>query len=197
MNTNPAAEFDTWFLNLFPRSEPFRFNPGGYATLNFIPSLATMIFGLLAGGLLRSRRPGLEKVRLLVTFGVAGLLLGGVLHLAGVCPIVKRIWTPSWTVFSGGWVVLMLAAFYYVIDLRGHRRWTFPLLVVGMNSLAMYVLVHVAEGYLERSLITHFGRGAFEAFGAPFAPILIGTATLAILWLILWWMYRNRVFVRL
>jgi predicted acyltransferase len=196
-NTNLAHAFDRWFLNLFPRERPFEFNRGGYLTLNFVPSLATMIFGLLAGGLMRSARPGPEKARLLVLYGAGGLLLGVVLHATGLCPIVKRIWTPSWTVFSAGWVAVLLAAFSYVVDIRGYRRWTFPLLVVVMNSLAMYVLVHVAEGYLERSLLTHFGRGAFEAFGAPFAPILIGAATLAILWLILWWMYRNRVFVRL
>ena len=196
-NTNLAHAFDRWFLNLFPRERPFEFNRGGYLTLNFVPSLATMIFGLLAGGLMRSSRPGLEKVRLLMMYGAGGLVLGVLLHAAGICPIVKRIWTPSWTVFSGGWVTLLLAGLYYVVDLRGYRRWTFPLVVVGMNSLAMYLLVHIAEGYVERSLTTHFSRAPFEALGLPFAPILIGAATLTIFWLILWWMYRNRVFVRL
>src|SRR5688572_24048756 len=68
-NTNLAHYADQWFLNLFPRERPFRFNRGGYLTLNFVPSLATMIFGLLAGGLLRSARPDREKVRGLVLWG--------------------------------------------------------------------------------------------------------------------------------
>ena len=65
MNTNAAAAFDRWFLNLFPRpaNDPFRFNEGGYATLNFIPSIATMIFGLLAGELVRSERSGAGEAR--------------------------------------------------------------------------------------------------------------------------------------
>ena len=94
-NTNFANRADQWFLNLFPREKPFVYNSGGYVTLSFVPSLATMIFGLLAGGLLRSSRTSAEKTRLLVMFGLAGIGLGAALHFAGVCPIVKRIWTPS------------------------------------------------------------------------------------------------------
>ena len=196
-NTNLAHAVDLWFLNLFPRERPFSDNRGGYLTLNFVPSLATMIFGLLAGGLMRRDMPGMTKVRLLVMYGVAGLVAGTVLHFLGICPIVKRIWTPSWTLFSAGWVTLILAGVYYVVDLRGYRRWAFPLLVVGVNSIAMYVLVHVAHDYVTRSLTIHLGRGPFEAFGPAFTPITLGAATLLIFWLILYWMYRNRVFVRI
>ena len=196
-NTNLANAFDQWFLNLFPRERPFVFNRGGYLTLNFVPSLATMIFGLLAGGLLRSERPGAAKLRMLIVWGIAGIALGAAVHALGIGPIVKRIWTPSWTIFSAGWVTLMLAACYYVIDLRGYRRWAFPLLVVGMNSIATYVLVHVATDYMERALITHFGRAVFDAVHPAFLPIALGATTLLIFWLILYWMYRQRVFVRI
>ena len=196
-NTNLAHAFDAWFLNLFPRERPFAFNGGGYLTLNFIPSLATMIFGLLAGGVLRSARTERERVRYLVVAGAAGLALGTLLHVLGINPIVKRIWTPSWTLFSAGWVVLFLAGYYYVVDVRQSKGWTLPFLVVGANSIAMYVLVHVAVDYMERAFVTHLGRAPFEVFGAAAAPVLLGAATLAVFWLILWWMYRNRVFVRI
>ncbi len=196
-NTNLAARADQWFLNLFPRERPFVYNGGGYLTLNFVPSLATMIFGLLAGGVLRSARAGPEKVKLLIAWAIGGLALGVAVHVLGLCPIVKRIWTPSWTVFSAGWVTLFLAGYYYVIDLKGYRRWTYPFLVVGANSIAMYVIVHVATDYVTRSLQIHFGPGPFHVFGAVFAPMLLGVCTLALFWLILHWMYRNRVFVRI
>jgi heparan-alpha-glucosaminide N-acetyltransferase len=196
-NTNLANAVDQWFLNLFPREKPFVFNGGGYLTLNFVPSLATMIFGLLAGGLLRSTRPAMAKVRWLLVYGLAGLALGAALHALGVCPLVKRIWTPSWTVFSAGWVSLFLAGWYYVVDIRGYKRWTFPLLVVGMNSIATYVLVHVASDYTFKSLRIHLGRGTFAAAGLAFEPVILGALTLAIFWLILWWMYERRLFVRI
>lgn len=196
-NTNLAHAFDVWFLNLFPREAPFVYNAGGYLTLNFVPSLATMIFGLLAGGLLRTASSDREKLRRLVAFGVAGILLGAALHVLGINPLVKRIWTPSWAIFSAGWATLFLATLYYVIDMRGHRRWAFPFLVVGMNSIAMYVIVHVATDYMVRSLTIHLGRAPFEVFGTEFAPILLGAVTLAIFWLVLYWMYQRKVFVRI
>ena len=196
-NTNLAQAADVWFLNLFPRERPFAFNRGGYLTLNFVPSLATMIFGLLAGGLLRGARADRDKIRALVIWGVAGIALGLVLHLLGICPIVKRIWTPSWTLYSAGWVALMLAASYYVIDVRGHRRWAHPLLVVGANSIAMYVIVHVATDYMFRAFRTHLGHTVIDRIPGPFQTIVLGAATLAVFWLILLWMYRRRVLIRI
>lgn len=196
-NTNVANAFDQWFLNLFARETPFVFNRGGYLTLNFVPSLATMIFGLLAGGVLRSSQADARKVRTLLVWGIAGIALGIILHVAGVCPIVKRIWTPSWTLFSTGWVLLFLAGYYYLIDVQGYRRWTFPFVVVGTNSIAMYVLEHVATDFVGRSFRIHLGAAPFEIFGPAFSPIVLGTATLLVFWLMLWWMYRQRVFVRI
>jgi predicted acyltransferase len=208
-NTNVASRVDQWFLNLFPREKPFVYNGGGYLTLSFVPSLATMIFGLLAGGVLRSAhvdsgtsvgsktgRP-LSPATTLIVWGLAGIALGGALHIAGVCPLVKRIWTPSWTLYSAGWAALILAALYFVVDVNGSRRWTLPFLVVGMNSIAMYVLVHVATDYSIASLRIHLGRRVFESFGPPFAPIALGATTLLIFWLILLWMYRRKIFLRI
>jgi len=196
-NTNFANRADQWFLNLFPRETPFVYNRGGYVTLSFVPSLATMIFGLLAGELLRGASPAREKVRGLLVYGAAGMAIGAALHYVGVSPLVKRIWTPSWAVFSAGWAAIFLAFFYYVVDVRGWHRWAFPFLVVGTNSIAMYVIVHIAEGYTEAALKTHVGRGTFQLFGAAYEPILIGAASLLIFWLMLLWMYRRRIFIRI
>jgi heparan-alpha-glucosaminide N-acetyltransferase len=196
-NTNLAAGFDQWFLNLFPREKPFGFNGGGYQTLSFIPTLVTMIFGLLAGGLLKSDRPGTEKVKRLVVAGVAGLVIGWSLGLLGICPVVKRIWTPSWTIFSGGWACLLLAAFYGVVDLKGKRKWAFPLVVVGMNSIAMYVIAHIFPGLIERTLKTNLGQHVFERLGGPYAPIVEASAVLFCMWLIVYWMYKRKIFIRI
>ena len=196
-NTNLANRADQWFLNIFPRESPFVYNRGGYTTLNFVPSLATMIFGLLAGGLLRGAASDREKLRALLAYGAAGIVLGAVLHFAGICPLVKRIWTPSWAIFSAGWAALFLALFYWMVDVRGWRRWTLPFLVVGMNSIAMYVIVHIAEPYTAAALRTHLGKGTFQLFGAAYEPVLIGGTSLLIFWLMLYWMYRRKIFIRI
>ena len=196
-NTNIAAAFDQWFLNLFPREKPFVFNSGGYQTLNFVPSLATMIFGLLTGQLMRSQRPLTQKLKRLAGFGLAGIVLGQVIALAGLCPIVKRIWTPSWAIYSGGWVVLLLAAFVALIDWRGWKRWAFPLVVAGLNPITLYCMWQLLPPFVRDSIKRHLGPGIFECFGAVYAPILEHLAVLAVFWLILLWMHRRKIYLRI
>jgi len=110
-NTNLAWAFDRWFLNLFPRESPFLNNEGGYSTLSFIPTLGTMILGLFAGNALKASTAQKDKVKFFVTTGLALILAGALLHVTGINPIVKRIWTPAWTIFSGGICYLFLAFF--------------------------------------------------------------------------------------
>jgi heparan-alpha-glucosaminide N-acetyltransferase len=196
-NSNLAGAFDTWFLNLFPRKDPFPYNGGGYATLSFLPTLGTMILGLIAGDVLRSDRPGPAKVLRLVLSGVAGLAAGWALGSLGICPVVKRIWTPSWVLFSGGWCFLALAAFYTATDLIGRRAWAFPLVVVGANSIAAYLMSWLFEKFIGKNLEIHLGHEVFEVLGMPYAPLLHGAAILLVLWLILLWMYRRGLFLKI
>lgn len=201
-NSNLAWAFDTWFLNLFPRQTPFRFNDGGYATLSFIPTLGTMLLGLVAGHWLRAVRPAgplppRKVLNRLLLLGAAGAALGLGLHVTGICPVVKRIWTPAWVLFSGGLCCWLLAFFYYVLDVAGHRRWAFPLLVVGMNSIATYCLVHLIDRFIISSFYTHLGHGPFRALGPAYEPLLIGLATLAVFYALLWWLYQRKLFIRI
>jgi len=196
-NTNIAAAFDRWFLNLFPRREEFVFNRGGYTTLNFVPSIATMIFGLLAGQWLRSDRSMGRKLLVLVLFGVGGVLLGWAIAMAGLCPIVKRIWTPSWTIASGGVVVLLLALFVAVIEGLGLKRWAFPFVVVGLNPITLYCLWQLGGGFIRENIQRHLGQDIFASFGPDFVPMLQRGSALLVLWLVLLWMYRRKIFIRI
>ncbi|MCX6952521.1 MAG: DUF5009 domain-containing protein [Verrucomicrobia bacterium] len=196
-NGNLASVFDQWFLNLFPREKPFLFNGGGYATLSFVPTLATMILGLVAGGILRDVRAPREKLRWLVIAGAGFLVLGTLLGWLGVCPVVKRIWTPSWVLFSGGWCFLLLAGFYAVVDMAQRGRWAFPLVVIGANSIAAYLIAHLFEDFIRKAFVTHFGAGVFKGLGAAYEPLLLGGATLLVMWGLLYGMYRQRFFVKI
>ena len=196
-NGNAAWAFDVEFLNLFPRDTPFRFNGGGYATLSFVPTLGTMILGLFAGTVVQGKRPALEKLGLLAVPGVTLLAAGWGLGAAGVCPVVKRIWTPSWVLFSGGWCFLLLAAFYAATDAIGARRLAYPLVVVGANSIAAYLLEWLAADFVRDALKRHLGPTPFRVLGPEFEPLLLGGATLAVFWLTLWGVYRRRWFLKL
>ena len=196
-NANLSWAFDVWFLNLFPRESPFRFNSGGWSTLSFVPTLATMLLGLWAGEWIKSPRAPERKLKGLLAGAVALVLAGLLLQWLHVCPIVKRIWTPAYTLYSGGLVLLMLAALYAAIDIQGWRRWAFPLFVVGANSITVYVMSWTMEGFVRSALVRHLGRAPFRILGAPFEPVLQGAAVLVVFWLVLYWMYRRRIFVRI
>ena len=196
-NTNPAWAFDVWFLNLFPREAPFLFNKGGYVTLSFLPTLGTMILGLLAGEVVRDGRPASAKLRWLMIAGVLGIAAGWLLGALGVCPVVKRIWTPAWVLASGGVCFLALAVFYAVIDVRGWRRWAFPLVVIGMNSIAAYLMEWLFPNFIRDALKRHLGPGVLEMFGAAYAPFVLGVGVVAVMWLLLYAMYRKKIFLRI
>jgi len=196
-NTNLAADFDVWFLNLFPREHPFRYNGGGYLTLSFIPTLATMLLGLIAGGFLASQRTAGQKLLSLAATGALCLALGYGLGAVGVCPIVKRIWTPTFVLVSGGWCLLTLALLYQLIDAWRVCRWAFPLIVIGTNSIAIYVMSWTIKGFVEKSLHTHLGDRLTQSLGPPLEPLVVGLLIVTVFWMILFWMYRRRIFLKI
>ncbi len=195
-NTNFAWAFDQWFLNLFPREKLFLFNGGGYATLSFIPTLGTMILGLLAGNILKSDTISSKKLKTFVIWGVSGLLVGLILNFLGICPNVKRIWTPTWVIFSGGWCFLFLAFFYWIVDVKQKGDWFYFLKIIGMNSIAAYIIADALGVYVSKSLKIHLGETYATIFGLPYQSLVHGGLMLLIYWLILRWMFIKKVFIR-
>src|ERR1700683_2510246 len=196
-NSNLSWAFDVWFLNLFPRKQPFVFNEGGWSTLSFIPTLATMILGLLAGEWLKGDRSKEQKLGGLVIAGAGLVLLGLVCQWVGICPIVKRVWTSAYTLYSGGLVILILSGFYGLIEWKGWRAWAFPLVVVGMNSIAIYVMSWTMEPFFLRSLQIHLGWLLNRLAGPTFQPVVYGFGVMLGFWLILFCMYRRKLFLRI
>jgi len=199
-NANLGWAFDTWFLNLFPRKSPFTANGGGYLTLSFIPTLATMILGLIAGRWLRLPWDLWKKVALLAVAGGIGLGIGYTLNYYGICPNVKRIWTPTWVFFSGGWSFIMLAFFVATVEGMHMKMVFFPFLVLGVNSIAIYCLSHLIDGFIRTSLYTHLGKAPFQVlnqYGEQYEQLLMGIGIMLVLWLILFWMYRRKLFLKI
>ena len=155
-----------------------------------------MILGLIAGCWIRESHPKFPIKKFLVA-GITGIALGLTLHYSHVCPVVKRIWTPSWTIFSGGICFLFLAAFTWIIEVRGWKKWAFPLVVVGMNSIAAYCIAHFMEGFLQSSLRIHLGANFFVFAGSGMQPFFEGATILLCYWLILLWMYRRKLFLKI
>ena len=195
-NSNLGQALDVWFLNLFPRTRPFAYNEGGYLTLSFIPTLGTMLLGVIGGRWFHENAPKIP-LRKFAIAAIALIAVGLLFHFTGICPIVKRIWTPSWTLFSGGVCFAFLAAFSWVIDVRGFRKIAFPLVVVGMNSIAAYVIAHLWESFIQQSFQIHLRMRLLNMFGPALEPFFLGVLTMMAYWVILYWMYRKKIFLRI
>ncbi len=168
-----------------------RVYPGLYVTINFMSSTATTLFGVWTGYLLRSGRGHGGVMKVLAGAGVASMALG--LALTPVSPLVKRIWTTSFTFYSTGWVLLMLLGFYWLVEVKGYRRIMFPLLVVGANSIFAYCVSQVMRGSIHRSVGVLTGK--FEWIGT-LAPVFHACATLAVIWYVCYWLYQRKVFIK-
>ena len=169
-----------------------RFSTGGYAAFNAFSSIATIILGIIAGDLLRTQLPDSRKTRYLLLAGLAGIVAGWL--LSPVIPVVKRIWTPSWTIYSAGWASLLLGAFYWIIEVKGKRAWSFAFMVVGINSITIYLLVSLLRSPAKAWTWTVFGPLLARMGDA--GTIVHYCMVLLIFWYMVYWMYKRRIFLK-
>ena len=174
--------------------------------LSTLPAVATTLLGVLTGGLLRSRREALEKVAWLFVLGWAGILLGVVWN--GAFPINKNLWTSSYVVFTAGAALQFLAVCYFLIDVKGWKRWARPAIAFGMNAIAVFVL----SGLFVKTLLfirLPAGDGTISLYGwiyrhlfVSWAGPLNGSLAFAIVNILMWWalmelLYRKRIFIKI
>lgn len=169
-----------------------RFRDGTTYTwiLSSLGFAATTLLGVFSGYVVKAERPHSWKLAWLCGLGLACLLGGwvwGIWH-----PIIKHIWTSSMVLWAAGWSFLLLALFYGVIDVLGYRKWAFPFVIIGMNAIAAYMGAHlipfdaIGEA-LASGLAQHlFSWGAF----------VLASVNFGVIWLILYYMYRNKTFLK-
>jgi predicted acyltransferase len=169
-----------------------RINSGYWTNINFITSTATTLFGVWTGQLLQSRRSHGEKMKQLAIWAAVCLAAG--LAISPWNPIVKRICTTSFTIYSTGWVLAMLLFFYWVVEVKGYQKWTFPLVVVGANSIFIYSIEQVLRGWLNRAVgVFTFN---YEWVG-QFAPVAQACTVLLVMYGMCHWLYRRKIFFKL
>jgi len=166
-------------------------NPPYTWILSSMTFATTVMIGALAGHLLRSERSKTEKVLVLLSAGAACVLVGWVWGL--VFPIIKHIWTSSMVLYAGGWSLLLLGLFYLAIDVLEFRFLTRFFVVIGMNAIAAYMATHVFDF---RNLGDIFVRGLAKWTG-DWQDFVRAAAGIAVLWLILYFMYRKKTFVKI
>jgi len=158
--------------------------------ISTLPAICTVLMGSLAGHWLRSDRPGSKKAAGLAIAGLACVVVG---YLWGfIFPIIKIIWTSSYTLFSGGLCLILLALFYWIIDVKGYRKWAFFFIVIGVNPITIYFL----QRFVDFGGITEFFLSGLVAHAGLVAPLILPLGVLAIKWLLLWFLYRHKIFFK-
>ena len=151
----------------------------------------TVMLGVMAGHLLRSNKDTKAKVLWLLAAGVGCIVAGLIWNL--FFPIIKHLWTSSFVLYSGGFCYLLLALFYLVIDVLGFKKWAFGFVVIGTNAIAVYMATHLVSF---RNIAGVFVRG-LEKYTGNWYPLIDASAGFALVWLILWWMYRKKTFIKI
>ncbi|MDG2208219.1 MAG: hypothetical protein P8K78_09975 [Pirellulales bacterium] len=195
--TNPGQGLDSWLLNSWLFQRPGGFTNHSYYTLNFIPSLVTMIGGLLAGHLLKSNHGEKRKTTVLLVAGLVSLLLGISFDWMGVCPIIKKIWTPSWVLYSGGICAIVLGLIYALVDVWGFRRGATLFVVFGANSIAIYILTWTLCRPLVANLGKHLNHTIFYFAPPEWRQLLVSALAFTLVWLGFFWLYKRKIFIRI
>ena len=173
------------------------FDPEGYVST--IPAIVTCLLGVFAGLLLKSdKTTGQQKVIYLVAFGIAGAVAGWLWNLQ--FPVIKKIWTSSYVLVAGGYSALLLAAFYFVVDVLKVRRWCQPFVWLGMNSITIYVASNIIGGFSR--LGSRFAGGSIRLSLDQYLGKGVGDLVVALVGLLLafWFvhfLYRKKIFLRL
>ena len=183
-NANMGSDFEFWWFG--------HYNNGYWVTLNAIPSTATIIAGAMCGKLLAENRPQQEIMKILAISAIT-LIISGFL-LSFYIPIIKRILSASFALYSTGWAILFLLLFYWVIEVLNIRRWTFAFVVVGMNSIAAYIIFQLFRGWIDNSILV-FTKHGVEMLGV-YGIVMQALLVLLAQWYILYFFYKRNIFFK-
>jgi len=190
---NLANWIDTHYLPL--RKWNGDIDPEGL--LSSLSAIASCILGVFGGLLLRSaEKTPMEKIRWLVTGGVALVVIGNLWGLQ--FPVIKRLWTSSFVCVAGGWSLLLLATFYYLIDVRGWRNWSRPFVWIGSNALTIYLVsALVSVGNISARLFGGEIAAALNALWPGLGGLVLALTGIILCVLFCRFLYVRNIFLRL
>lgn len=189
LNHNLVNYVDLRYLS--PHWQVWPYAAQGWGTiLSTIPTISTTILGLMIGELLMSSLARIRMVKIIAAIGVSGIALGWI--LSPFIPVVMKMWTTSYGVMTAGWACLMFAFFFWFIDVQGHKTWTFPLVVIGMNAIFIYMFMSIIPVGRIVGVFSHPIAGMLGSFGDLFSALSV----FAVAWLLLFWLYKRRIFIK-
>jgi predicted acyltransferase len=171
--------------------------PSEWATLNVISTTAHTVWGVLCGKLLMSDKSPIKKIQIMLIAGVSALIIGYSLDLLNITPIIKKIATSSFVFVSGGYTILVLCLCYWLIDERKYFATGYNMFkVVGMNSIFIYLFFEVGGSGLLTKIVNPFTKSLLSWGGPLFVGIITSLAVWTALWYMCYWLYKNKLFIK-
>jgi predicted acyltransferase len=189
-HANVATALDSFIMGSLNNEETYT------GVLTIMGYAATVLIGVMAGHLLRSGLRPVAKIGVLLLSSVACLTGGWLWATYLGFPIIKHCWSSSYVLWAAGWTFFLLTLFYTVIDVWGWRRWAFPFVVIGMNAITAYVTFNVFGYRVLRTIADILVGGLAWRFGPYGGPFLLALTSFMVLWLALWHLYRQKIFLR-
>ena len=164
--------------------------------LGLIPSTATALIGMLTGDYIRKQKEGLtpsKKVIKMILYGISLIIIGYLWDI--VFPINKNLWSSSFVCVVGGYSLIMFSIFYYIIDVRNHRRWSFFFVVIGMNSITIYWAQLIMK--YRHDIPDFFLGGITKMLPLTAQPLINAVGYMFTCWLFLYFLYRQKIFLKI
>lgn len=177
-----------------------KINTDGWVAVNIIPTAAHTIWGVLAGKLLVSNRTSVYKIQTLLLSGCIALVIGFGLDLLGITPIIKRISTSSFVLASGGWVLIMLAATYWLVDVKKQMKYAWICTVIGMNAIFIYIFFETVGMQWVNGTIAIFTGSLIHSLtglSIKITTLLSALSALVAEWALCYWLYKHKIFFKL
>ena len=187
--------FDAW-LDMIMMG---KINTDGWVAINIIPTAAHTIWGVLAGKLLIQPVSENRKIKNLLLAAASTLVIGYGLDLLSITPIIKRISTSSFTLVSGGWVMVIMALLYWLTDIKGFNKYAWVFVVVGTNAIFVYLFFETVGAQWLNNTVSIFVKGLSVLFALPdkFQAVVSALITLCVEWSLCYWLYTKKIFFKL
>ncbi len=188
---SPDTNINGWIDSLLIPGKLYggRYDPEG--VLCIVSASAITLLGVIAGEVLKNEKwnPS-RKIVILCISGCSFLFLGT--FFGQWYPIIKSIWTSTFNLIAGGWSLLLLALFYFIIDVLEYQKWTFFFRVIGLNSITIYMAARI----IEFKTTSEFLFSGIAAFTGAFAPVVLIGGIILLEWLLLYYLYRKNIFLK-
>ena len=169
-----------------------------WATLNFVSTTAHTVWGVICGRILLEESPSSKKIKTLAIYGASALVIGYGLDILNITPIIKKVATASFVFASGGWAILALCFCYWLIDVR--KKFTAGskmFIIVGMNSIFIYLFFSIGGAGLIHRVVAPFSNLLFSWGGESMVEIITSLGIWAAMWYMCYWLYKNRMFIKI